>query len=187
MWGGIHRSKKDGTKKGKHKSRSKRKRSKEEPESAAAASTSAGEGKSAVDEEKGEHFVRESVVMGEKADENTNVVDDVSASSREGGSQDGGSSNSTALASSGKVCVCGGAFLLGLPATPFDTVCCASCYIRLFRTRRPPTRTSRSAAKSKTANGVSFHVSVCCVCVLFFFCDILFCPTRFLFFASWTS
>lgn len=99
-WGGIHRTKKHGTRKGKRK-HSSRKRPKEGPESSAA---SAGEGKKAAGEENGERFVRESVLMGEKAGEKTSVGD-VSASAS---SQEGGYLNSTVPASSGKpqkVCV----------------------------------------------------------------------------------
>ncbi|CAM9262804.1 unnamed protein product [Ectocarpus sp. 4 AP-2014] len=92
-WGGIHRSKKHGTRKGKRKHGSK-KRPKEGPESSAA---SAGEGKKAAGEEEGERFVRESVLMGDKADEKTSVGD-LSASAS---SQEGASVNSTVTASSG--------------------------------------------------------------------------------------
>ncbi|CAB1115936.1 unnamed protein product [Ectocarpus sp. CCAP 1310/34] len=93
-WGGIHRTQKHGTRKGKRKHCS-RKRSKQEPESSAA---SAGGGKKAAGEENGERFVRESVLLGGKAGEKTSVGD-VSASAS---SQEGGSLNSTATASSGK-------------------------------------------------------------------------------------
>ncbi|CBJ26900.1 putative periplasmic protease [Ectocarpus siliculosus] len=93
-WGGTHRTKKHGTRRGKRK-HSSNKRSKQEPESSSA---SAGEGKKAAGEENGERFVRESVLMGEKADETASVGDlSASASSREGGSL-----NSTVTASPGK-------------------------------------------------------------------------------------
>ncbi|CAM9927663.1 unnamed protein product [Ectocarpus sp. 13 AM-2016] len=99
--GGIHRTKKHGTRKGKRKHGS-RKRSKREPESSAASAgegkKAAGEGKKAAGEENGERFVRESVLMGEKAGEETSIGD-VSASAS---SQEGGSSNSTVTTSSGK-------------------------------------------------------------------------------------
>ncbi|CAM9388764.1 unnamed protein product, partial [Ectocarpus sp. 8 AP-2014] len=93
-WGGTHRTKKHGARKGKRK-HSSNKRSKQEPESSAA---SAGEGEKAFGEENGERFVRESVLMGEMADEKTSVGD-LSASAS---SQEGGSLNNTVTASSGK-------------------------------------------------------------------------------------
>ncbi|CAN0474617.1 unnamed protein product, partial [Ectocarpus sp. 12 AP-2014] len=92
--GGIHRTKKHGARKGKRK-HSSRKRSKQEPESSAA---SAGEGKKAAGEDNGERFVRESVLVGEKADEKTSVGD-LSASAS---SQEAASLNSTVTTSSGE-------------------------------------------------------------------------------------